>query len=380
MSIGPAGQTIEARLVRGESAAVHAVTDTPEPTATDTPLPTATDTPEPTATDTPEPTATDMPSPTATDTPLPTATNTPVPTATNTPLPTATNTPIPPTDTPVPPTNTPIPPTDIPIPLGRPTDLTATVDSAGIILSWTAPAGPVDGYEILRRRPRQGENELLTLVANTGNSATTYTDTSATAAGVRYTYRVKAIRDGVKSEWSNYVPVDRPAATNTPVPPTNTPVPPTNTPVPPTNTPVPPTNTPVPPTNTPLPPTNTPVPPTNTPVPPTNTPVPPTNTPVPANSREIAAVRLVSNQPGVLEASWDVPSETPHDYRISWAKVGESFRTWTDLSGNAFPTSPSYTITGLDAGVRYKVRVRARYNGSSGDWTEPVEADVAGSS
>ena len=88
----------------------------------------------------------------------------------------------------------------------------------------------------------------------------------------------------------------------------------------------------------------------------------------------------MSNQPGVLEASWDVPSETPRDYRVSWAKVGESFRTWTDLSGNAFPTSPSYTITGLDEGVRYKVKVRARYNGSAGDWTEPVKADVAGSS
>ena len=34
MSDWTGGQTIEARLVRGESAAVHAVTDTPEPTAT----------------------------------------------------------------------------------------------------------------------------------------------------------------------------------------------------------------------------------------------------------------------------------------------------------------------------------------------------------
>ena len=59
----------------------------------------------------------------------------------------------------------------------------------------------------------------------------------------------------------------------------------------------------------------------------------------------------------------DAPTKTPRDYRVNWARVGERFPTWTDLSGNAFPTSSSYTITGLDEGVRYKVKVRARFNG-----------------
>ena len=93
--------------------------------------------------------------------------------------------------------------------------------------------------------------------------------------------------------------------------------------------------------------------------------------------KAIHNLELESTQPGELEVTWDVPTETPHDYRLSWARVGESFRTWTDVSGNAFPTSPSYTITGLDEGVRYKVKVRARYNGTSGDWSENVEAAVA---
>ena len=95
------------------------------------------------------------------------------------------------------------------------------------------------------------------------------------------------------------------------------------------------------------------------------------------NTKAIGAVQLESNQPGVLEVSWDAPTETPLDYRINWARVGENFPTWTDLSGNAFPTSSSYTITDLDQGVRYKVKVRARYNGSAGDWSERVEAVVA---
>ena len=150
------------------------------------------------------PAATDTPLPTATDTPIPPATDTPVPTATNTPLPPATNTTIPPaTTTPLPPaTNTPMPP------LGRPQNLTASADGEGITLNWDAPAGQVDGYEILRRRPRLGEETLQILVADTGSSATTYTDTTATES-TRYTYRVKAIRNGEKSGRSNFARVDR---------------------------------------------------------------------------------------------------------------------------------------------------------------------------
>ena len=86
-------------------------------------------------------------------------------------------------------------------------------------------------------------------------------------------------------------------------------------------------------------------------------------------SRGIGRITLVSSQPGTIQASWEAPSEAPANYRISWAKVGEDFKTWTDQSGNAFPTEPSYTITGLEGGEEYKVMVRARYDGSSGDWS-----------
>ena len=73
----------------------------------------------------------------------------------------------------------------------------------------------------------------------------------------------------------------------------------------------------------------------------------------PEDTKAIGAVQLESNQPGVLEVSWDAPTETPCDYRVNWARVGENFPAWTDFSGNAFPTSSSYTITDLDQGVRY---------------------------
>ena len=87
------------------------------------------------------------------------------------------------------------------------------------------------------------------------------------------------------------------------------------------------------------------------------------------DTKAIGAVRVESNQPGVLDVSWDAPTDTPRDYRVNWARVGEDFPTWTDSSGNAFPTTSSYTITGLDQGVRYKVKVRARYDGPPGAWS-----------
>ena len=107
-------------------------------------------------------------------------------------------------------------------------------------------------------------------------------------------------------------------------------------------------------------------------IPPTNTAIPPTL----PNSRGIASVRLSSANPGELSVVWDAPGEPARDYRVSWAKVGEAFRTWTDLDYNAFPTAASLTISGLDGGSRYKVMVRARYVGAAGPWTGEVEADV----
>ena len=97
----------------------------------------------------------------------------------------------------------------------------------------------------------------------------------------------------------------------------------------------------------------------------------------PLGPRDIGRITLTSAQPGTIQASWEAPSETPVDYRISWAKAGEPYLTWTDLSGNAFPTDPSRTIADLEEGETYKVMVRARYAGSSGDWSGEITVTVA---
>ena len=244
-----------------------------------------------------------------------------------------------------------------------------------LAVSWNAPSETPADYRIVWAPIDENFKNWTDLSGNAFPTSPSYTITGLDH-GVAYKVRVRARYNGSAGPWTDPVqtlamdavigevvqqqqqevvnpPTDTPAATDTLVPPSETPIP-TNTPVPPTNTPVPPTNTPVPPTAT--------------------------DTPVPANAKVVSNVTLQSNQAGVLEVSWDAPLAAPKDYRISWSLIGEKFPTWTDLSGNAFPTSPSYTISGLDEGVRYKVRLRARYeSGGPGDWTGVFEADVAGS-
>ena len=91
-----------------------------------------------------------------------------------------------------------------------PRNLRAQIVDGGVALRWNAPtedAASVDGYEILRRRPNRGEETPTTLVSDTGNADTAYTDATATKVGVRYAYRVKAIRGGERSAWSDYATV-----------------------------------------------------------------------------------------------------------------------------------------------------------------------------
>ena len=106
-----------------------------------------------------------------------------------------------------------------------PSHLTAVIADGEVILNWSSPAhdaASVTGYEILRRqRPTEGEIARLILVADTGSTATTYTDATANEPGTRYTYRVKALRGSEKSARSNAARVDvAEEVDQTPPPPT----------------------------------------------------------------------------------------------------------------------------------------------------------------
>ena len=81
-------------------------------------------------------------------------------------------------------------------------------DDGSVTLSWDAPDDDsVTGYQILRRRPAEGEGTLLVYLDDTGSTATTFTDTDVTA-GTRHVYRVRAINEAGLSRVSNYVRVE----------------------------------------------------------------------------------------------------------------------------------------------------------------------------
>ncbi len=86
-----------------------------------------------------------------------------------------------------------------------PQNLSVTANSDGsITLTWDAPDDDsVTGYQILRRRPAMGEDNLIVYVENTGSTATSFIDRDVTA-GTRHTYRVKAINEAGPGPRSNY--------------------------------------------------------------------------------------------------------------------------------------------------------------------------------
>ena len=108
-----------------------------------------------------------------------------------------------------------------------PTDLTApAVAHDSVTLSWDDPAdNSITGYRVLRRSrdgdeygDGRGAAEFVSIVDDTGSSATTYTDTSVTPR-TRYVYRVKAINPAGTSGQSSYLNVETSAAPTSSSPP-----------------------------------------------------------------------------------------------------------------------------------------------------------------
>ena len=94
-------------------------------------------------------------------------------------------------------------------PPSAPTGLTATVNGDGsITLTWDDPGDDmITGYQILRRRPAEGEATLQVYVADTGSATISYPDTGVTA-GTRHGYRIQAIDAAGTGARSSYVNVD----------------------------------------------------------------------------------------------------------------------------------------------------------------------------
>ena len=95
----------------------------------------------------------------------------------------------------------------------KPTGLEATESHGQVVLTWDDPGDDtITGYVILRRvRENDTGGDFSVLVADTGTAALTYTDATV-AAGLTYTYRIKAINEHGTSERSRWYHIDIPAA------------------------------------------------------------------------------------------------------------------------------------------------------------------------
>ena len=84
------------------------------------------------------------------------------------------------------------------------------------------------------------------------------------------------------------------------------------------------------------------------------------------------------NEAGELDINWDTSSQdtkTLSDYRVTWKPDGEAFKNWGETDWNAFPSTNELTLTGLNAGATYQVKVRARYDDNKKSrWSAVVTA------
>ena len=84
---------------------------------------------------------------------------------------------------------------------------------------------------------------------------------------------------------------------------------------------------------------------------------------------------------GELDLTWDAHPQTTKtlsDYRVTWTPDGEDFKNNDQTDWYAYPTTNQVTVTDLDAGETYKVRVRARYDDNKkSSWSQVQNGEAA---
>ncbi len=89
---------------------------------------------------------------------------------------------------------------------------------------------------------------------------------------------------------------------------------------------------------------------------------------------------MAGDQAGNLEVAWNPlqpNGKTLSDYRVTWAPDGESFRPNSETDWYAHPTTNEVTVTGLDGGATYQVKVRARYDDNKkSDWSDVISGQA----
>ncbi len=101
-----------------------------------------------------------------------------------------------------------------------------------------------------------------------------------------------------------------------------------------------------------------------------------------SDTKATSNLAVSSPNPGELVITWDAPGRAPDDYRVTGKKSGGKWTSYrgenTVAGGNALPAGRSHTVSNLEEGTEYSVRVRARYEGErSGPWSPSAELTIA---
>ena len=93
---------------------------------------------------------------------------------------------------------------------------------------------------------------------------------------------------------------------------------------------------------------------------------------------------MAGDHPGEMDITWDAhPQTTKTLSKITGSPGhpdGEPFKTNDQTDWYAYPTTNEVSVTGLDAGAAYKVRVRARYDDNrKSRWSDAVTGQAAAS-
>ena len=89
---------------------------------------------------------------------------------------------------------------------------------------------------------------------------------------------------------------------------------------------------------------------------------------------------MAGDQPGEVSITWDPhpqTSKTLSDYRVTWKPDGTAFQPKDQSRWNTYPTTNEVSLTGLDAGATYQVKVRARYDdGKISRWSDIISGQA----
>ena len=238
------------------------------------------------------------------------------------------------------------------------------------IVTWNSPKEAPHDYRISwNEADQEGFPSYLEEYGNAYPTTPTYTITELTP-GVRYKITLRARYNGTAGPWSDPIeflvpvqhtptPTEAPMATHTPSSTATSTATFTATSTATSTATAPPTNTATF---------------TATPTPNPGSQFVPNSVNAQEDTRAVSDILIDSNANGEAIVTWNSPKEAPHDYRISWNEADqEGFPSYLEEYGNAYPTTPTYTITELTPGVRYKITLRARYNGTAGPWSDPIE-------